>query len=383
MYKELEQQLNSGEAYAPVNLILYAPSERKARYKYIQGLSFDFDVQVYRSFKPNATFVWKLPHLNERSEIQLSNTIVHLEDDIVYRVKADKCKQAAAVFGGIASWTVQKVKEFSQLATDDDPSSSKQDDLDGLKMLIGDGHEIEEVLHIETQQLNSRQGKFDNFWKAAEIVIAEKDLSVAQERRHGTTSWISPLCVSLRDLMDICEEKMNQLYPGCPNNNVPSAEYFRLQFTPRNPRNRTAERYYSRFDIKYGLQVRTLRKAHPDQHYGAKQFQYMKMMAGRFHTSSLVFFLDDKAAILVGFEGAPVSATRRQRSVLKAGLDNRGLNALDHDNIPQHLTPSISIKLISPMDLSNAWHAGQSCIILKDATHLIRLPLFGNFSYRF
>lgn len=90
-------------------------------------------------------------------------------------------------------------------------------------------------------------------------------------------------------------------------------------------------------------------------------------LPGRFHTSSLVFFLDDKAAILVGFEGAPVSATRRQRSVLKAGLDNRGLNALDHDNIPQHLTPSISIKLIPPTDLSNAWYAGQPCIILKDA----------------
>lgn len=69
----------------------------------------------------------------------------------------------------------------------------------------------------------------------------------------------------------------------------------------------------------------------------------------------------------MGFEGAPVSATRRQRSVLKAGLDNRGLNALDHDNIPQHLTPSITIKLIPPSELSNAWYAGQPYIIIKDA----------------
>lgn len=80
-----------------------------------------------------------------------------------------------------------------------------------------------------------------------------------------------------------------------------------------------------------------------------------------------MFFLDDKAAIPVGFEGAPVSATRRQRSVLKAGLDNRGLNALDHDNIPQHLTPSITIKLVPPTELSNAWYAGEPGIIIKDA----------------
>lgn len=48
-------------------------------------------------------------------------------------------------------------------------------------------------------------------------------------------------------------------------------------------------------------------------------------------------------------------------------MDSRGLNALDHDNIPQHLTPSISIKLVPPTDLSNAWYAGEPCITIKDA----------------
>lgn len=88
---------------------------------------------------------------------------------------------------------------------------------------------------------------------------------------------------------------------------------------------------------------------------------------GKFSDQSLVFFLDDKASIPVGFGGAPVSATRRQTKVLMAGLDARGLNAMDHDNIPQHLIPSVSIKLIPPTDLNGDWYAGQPTIILKDA----------------
>lgn len=153
--------------------------------------------------------------------------------------------------------------------------------VEGIQMILNDGHEIEDVIHLQDQDQEAKQGKFDNFWTAVERVMSENDLAVAQERRHGTTSWISPLCVSLRDLMDKCEDKMQQLFPESTMNYVPSKEYFRLQFTPRNPHTRASKRYYSRFDVKYGLQVRTLRKSHPDQHYGAKQFQYMKVMASK------------------------------------------------------------------------------------------------------
>lgn len=81
----------------------------------------------------------------------------------------------------------------------------------------------------------------------------------------------------------------------------------------------------------------------------------------------MIFFLDDKASIPVGYEGAPVSATRRQRAVPMIGLDHRGLNAMDHDNIPQHIVPSVALKLIPPSDLSESWYKGKPIIILKDA----------------
>lgn len=250
-----------------------------------------------------------------------------------------------------------------------------------------EGFSVAEAVHIEQQAQAAKLDKFANFWAATEEVLAGNDYTVAEERRHGATTWISPLCVSMRDLMSKCETKMEEMFPGSISNLIPSYEYFRLQFVPRNSHSRVSKRYYGRFDVKFGLQKRTLYKAHVDQHYGAKQFQFLKIMAGeiecsgklaleysfsfsisgKFSENSIVFFLDDKASIPVGFEGAPVSATRRQRHVLMAGLDGRGLNVMDHDNIPQHLVPSVSIKLAPPKELSESWYRGKPMIILKDA----------------
>lgn len=135
-----------------------------------------------------------------------------------------------------------------------------------MQLLLDEGYSIAEAVELEKQAQAAE--KFAHFWKAAEAV------------RHGETSWISPLCVSLKDLMSKCEAKMEALFPESDENFVPSYEYFRIQFTPRNSRSHVAKRYYGRFDVKFGLQKRTLHKSHVDQHYGAKQFQYLKQMAG-------------------------------------------------------------------------------------------------------
>lgn len=152
----------------------------------------------------------------------------------------------------------------------------------GYKFLLEEGFEMSEVLAIDSDARDSSQGKFTNFWKATEKVLSANDYTVAEERRHGETTWISPLCVSLNDLLRKCQEEMEQTFPNSNENFVPSYEYFRLQFVPRNSNSNIAKRYYSRFNVKFGLQKRTLHKAHVDQHFGAKQFQFLKIMAGWF-----------------------------------------------------------------------------------------------------
>lgn len=156
-----------------------------------------------------------------------------------------------------------------------------QESKEGFRFLLEEGFSVPEAVHMEQQAQAAKLDKFANFWAAVTNVLASNDYSVAEERRHGETTWISPLCVSMRDLMSKCETKMEEMFPGSDTNFIPSYEYFRLQFVPRNSHSRVSKRYYGRFDVKFGLQKRTLHKAHVDQHYGAKQFEFLKIMAGK------------------------------------------------------------------------------------------------------
>lgn len=233
--------------------------------------------------------------------------------------------------------------------------------------MLEDGMDLEEAISLAEQNHKSESGRFNNFWKAVEKVLNEEDLTVAEERRQTETTWISPHCTSLKNLHSACCQKMLEMFPLEKENLIPSYEYFRLQFTPRSTHSNVSKRYYSRFDIKFGIQKRTLRKAHIDQHYACKQWKLVKEFGCMYNENTLQVFWDDKAQIPVGFLNTPSSTLPRQRGVLMVGLGERGLVATDHDNIPQHITPSVSIKLTPPSTLSGDWYTGRPTVTLKDS----------------
>lgn len=83
---------------------------------------------------------------------------------------------------------------------------------------------------------------------------------------------------------------------------------------------------------------------------------------------AIIFEVDDKTTIPVGLPNTPVQATQRQKKALTAA------NALsctcDHDVCPQHIIPSVSIRVdINVHDKSEKidWFGGQVYIGLKDA----------------
>lgn len=250
------------------------------------------------------------------------------------------------------------------ITVEDDDQKIDEQQVSTLTSVLEEGTDLEEALHIVIENKANKSSRFDLFWKAADEILSS-EMVVPDERRHGSTCCISPLCVSLRDLKSQVEQKAKEMFPH-QKIDCPSEEYFRLQFTPRNENALTAARYYKRFDIKWVLQTRLLHKEHRDQHFGAKQFKYLKQMAQRFSSHATVFFLDDKASIPIGHPNTPVSATRRQRKVLGAGIGPKGLTAADHDVIPMHLTPSVSVKLSPPED-EKSWYMGEAEVILKDA----------------
>ena len=206
------------------------------------------------------------------------------------------------------SWTMRKlftdryghIKELSPVIlrsmysflTDDVSQELLGSDIDcRLKMMLDDP---DVDLILDKRELNpERQSQFEVFWKQLDVILEEYGKAV-DDRQHGPDVAQLPLAISVPDLIRQVKER---LPPEAP---VPSETWVRFQFWPRNQFSETAKRYKCRFDVKYKIQRRQLRKTHIDAHYCAVLFRYLKELAVRFRNHAALIFLDDKSKIPIG-----------------------------------------------------------------------------------
>ena len=149
-----------------------------------------------------------------------------------------------------------------------------------------------------------------------------------------------PIAISIRDLREIIINRLEVKHsiPLPSNINIPSNEWIRLQFWPTNPISARAMHYTGQFNIKYQIQARQLRKDHPDAHYCACLFHYLREFAILYHEYVCFIAADDKHKIPIG-EGVTTSTGVRNKKSL-VGV-NSTLVASDHDFTKLSLTPSV------------------------------------------
>ena len=76
------------------------------------------------------------------------------------------------------------------------------------------------------------QSSFEEFWSELQKYLDEI-ITPVNERRHGDTMYL-PIAISVRDLHEIVSERLTKEFPG-EEKLIPSEEWLRLQFWPRNP----------------------------------------------------------------------------------------------------------------------------------------------------
>ena len=113
-----------------------------------------------------------------------------------------------------------------------------------------------------------------------------REFTAVQERRHGDVTYMAK-AISVNDLIQ-------EVSKMCPEEPVPSNQWVRLQFFPKNPQAKTASQYKSRFNVKMMVQKRQFRLDHPDSHYCAASFRYMREYAVKYRGYSMFISLDDK-----------------------------------------------------------------------------------------
>ena len=220
-------------------------------------------------------------------------------------------------------------------------------------------------LLVDLRHLNTNgSDRFEVFWKHCEDFL--QDCTAVHERRHGNTTYLVR-ALSVRDLV----QEVSKLCPeGTP---IPSFQWVRLQFYPKNPRTKTASLYRKRLRIKMMVQKRQFRKSHIDEHYCAALFRYLREYSLKLRDESMLICLDDKHRLKVGEPGYPVAAAERGRRVIVSLNEN--FEVADHDFTRFSIIPGVIFCVDIPETIEGSWYDGQVCVVFKEAAFQPSSPI--------
>lgn len=351
----------------------FAPVDRQKRYMYIQllkdGLSKPCVLCTYSVGGPvgNYLFLWSLPpHVTMEAAMQEN----HL---LIAKVQADAPayhhrylrKQLISKFGLISrSSNLSLLREFYRQATGDQSASLTTTEKE-MDARLREALEMEDPeLLIDLRGNNGCKGnRFESFWEKMKIYLNES--TAVQDRRHGLVTYMAK-AISVRDLID-------EVSKMCPSEPIPSEQWVRLQFFPKNSRAKTASQYKSQFPVKMMVQKRQFRREHMDSHYCAALFRYMREYAITYRALSSFVCLDDKHRIKCGEPGYPVAAAERGRRVVVS--TNESFEVGDHDFCKFSIIPSVSLLIDTPESIECSWYEGKVYVAYKDAVHEPSSPI--------
>lgn len=220
-----------------------------------------------------------------------------------------------------------------------------------------------ETLIWDLRVNNGRPETFLPFLEHCQQYLTSCVETAVSDRRHddvyhGEVVTHMATALNARDFYD-------QVVKACPQDiAIPSMQWLRWRFWPRRVGAATSRRYTGRIRVKYMVMARQMREDHIDQYYASAIFRYQKEFCVRFRSYTSLVCQDDKHTIKVGEPGLPVAAVERGKQVLVA----RGQSAqvADHDFTKFSLSPSVSLKVEIPEDVTGSFYEGKVFVGLKE-----------------
>lgn len=280
-YQRLDLVLTQTPCYTPIDLCEFAPTERRQRFRWLNNIQVSVPIQLYRLRRKQISFVWKIPDIE--SSVQNLDVVKQVDQIVTDNYISQIASKTGKKFRNDVLITHEKALSIFDVAAIDLTDTEYETERNNntaqfIQQFIQSGETISDAVVVENEVLiEKKESKFEKFWSALQSII-DNHVAVADERRHGTVQCVSPLCTSLRDLINQAEVNMYAMNPGIDKSqlHVPSREWIRRQFMPSNPRSKVAGAYKGRFNLKWTMQSRLLRKSHPDHHYGAKIISFVK-----------------------------------------------------------------------------------------------------------
>ena len=224
----------------------------------------------------------------------------------------------------------------------------------------------EVICDLRSLNSSTERAKYNQFWEECEAVLNEDIGLAVDDRRHSEVTHLAS-AVSVRDLRERVAARLPE------GTTVPSNEWLRLQFWPKTKCAKTSLHYTGRLKVRFMIQQRQFRKQHPDEHYAAAMFRYLREHALKYREYSAFVCLDDKHRIKVGEPGFPVAAAERGRRVIVS--NTKSFQVWDHDFTKFSLVPSVILIVNIPERISDSWYDGKVFAGLKDAVFEPSSPL--------
>ena len=152
-----------------------------------------------------------------------------------------------------------------------DSSAASTSDQSILDARIREFIEMEDLDIISDLRVHNgtRSSCYDIFWDHCNQFLNDVGIAV-DDRRHGQVTHLAR-AISIRDFTA-------QVKAKCPDGTpIPSEEWVRLQFWPKTHKAKASLQHTGRFTLKFMVQQRQWRHSHPDTHYAAACFRYMRV----------------------------------------------------------------------------------------------------------
>ncbi|CAG8633361.1 11116_t:CDS:2 [Ambispora leptoticha] len=378
-YYQLEQLLNDLPLWKPVDLEEFLPTDPVQRMRYVKGLShaFSFKIGEYRfntgNNAYNAISIWKIDEeANEEKILQENQRIIsELQEDAPrYHTRAMRINYLRTCELLLPKAKPSSLQTIYRMLTGDVSAAettdqAKLDERVRIALDLGDPE-----IAVDLREHNSgRPGKYDVFWGVAARFLegkAANAVTAVDERRHDPIVHLAT-AISVNDLL-------HQIEKECPTGTpIPSAQWLRLQFWPKNPTRLSSLQFTGRLPLKFMVQTRQLRAYHQDAHYASAIFRYEKEFAVKFREITNLVFMDDKHRCKVGEPGFPVAAVERGKKVVVS--KNTTFTVADHDYTKTGIIPSVTMICNIPESINGDFYAGKVHIGLKDPIFQPSSPL--------
>ena len=356
------------QCYDPVYINDHLPADARQRYHFIQllkGTGCPAEAVLYTystgNNKGNYHFVWLVPSDSSADELQSRNSSIVQEINAKMPQFHSRAMRQSFVhlFGRVASIQPVYLREmYRQLTGDTSAASSEsQKAIDERVQQALDLEDPDVVVDLRHHN-KGHPSKYDQFWEACERYIHSTIELAVDDRRHDRVAHLAA-ALSVNDMLSEVSKLVGSDVP------VPSAQWLRLQFWPKNPTAKTSLQYTGKLKVKYMVQKRQLRKDHDDAHYASALFRYEKEMAIKFRSHATLVSLDDKHKVSIGEPGYPVASVERGKKVL-VGIDQT-FAVGDHDFTRCSLTPSVALVIDIPKSIEGSFYHGKVYVGVKDS----------------